>query len=79
MAVEADGTVCVATIVNGGISRINPDDGSIRHVATDDPMTTNICFGGDDLKTAYMTLSSTGSLVSTPWDTAGLALNFLNK
>ncbi len=79
MAVEADGTVCVATIVNGGISRINPDDGSIRHVATDDPMTTNICFGGDDLKTAYMTLSSTGRLVSTPWDTAGLALNFLNK
>lgn len=79
MAVEADGTVCVATIVNGGISRINPDTGAIAHVATDDPMTTNICFGGDDLKTAYITLSSTGRLVSTAWETAGLALNFLNK
>ena len=42
-------------------------------------MTTNICFGGDDLKTAYITLSSTGRLVSTAWETAGLALNFLNK
>jgi gluconolactonase len=79
MAVEADGTVCVATIVSGGISRINPDTGAIAHVATDDPMTTNICFGGDDLKTAYITLSSTGRLVSTAWETAGLALNFLNK
>ena len=79
MAVEADGTVCVATIVNGGISRINPTTGTLAHVATDDPMTTNICFGGTDLKTAYLTLSSTGRLVSTAWEAPGLALNFLNK
>jgi gluconolactonase len=78
MAVEADGTVCVATIVNGGISRIHPDTGHIRHVATDDKMTTNICFGGADLKTAYITLSSSGRLVATDWDSPGLALNFLN-
>ena len=32
MAVEADGTVCVATIMNGGISRIDPESGAIRHV-----------------------------------------------
>jgi gluconolactonase len=69
----------VATIVNGGISRINPTTGTLAHVATDDPMTTNICFGGADLKTAYLTLSSTGRLVSTAWEARGLALNFLNK
>lgn len=78
MAVEADGTVCVATITNGGISRINPIDGSIRHVPTGDPMTTNICFGGDDLKFAYITASATGKLLKTEWDTPGLPLNFLN-
>ena len=79
MAVEADGTVAVATIGNGGISRISPNDGSIAHVPTDDVLTTNICFGGADLKTAYITLSSTGRLVSCPWETAGTPLNFLNR
>ena len=79
MAVEADGTICVATIMNGGISRINPETGDIRHVATGDPMTTNICFGGDELKTACITASGTGKLLATEWDTPGLPLNFLNK
>jgi gluconolactonase len=79
MAVEADGTVCVATIMNGGISRIHPETGDIRHVPTGDPMTTNICFGGADLKTAYITASGTGRLLATDWDTPGLPLNFLNK
>jgi gluconolactonase len=79
MAVEADGTVCVATIMNGGISRIDPESGAIRHVPTGDPMTTNICFGGSDLKTAYITASGTGRLLATEWDTPGLPLNFLNK
>ena len=79
LAVEADGTVCVATIMNGGISRINPMDGSIRHVPTGDPMTTNICFGGDDLKTAYITASGTGRLLKIEWDAPGTPLNFLNR
>ena len=37
-------------------------------------MTTNICFGGDDLRTAYVTLSGTGRLVSIPWPRPGLRL-----
>jgi gluconolactonase len=44
-----------------------------------DIVTTNICFGGSDLTTAYVTLSSTGKLVSTRWDTPGLPLNYLNR
>ena len=79
MAVEADGTVCVATIMNGGISRIHPETGDIRHVPTGDPMTTNICFGGAELKTAYITASGTGRLLKTEWDTPGTPLNFLNR
>ena len=79
MAVEADGTVCVATIMNGGISRINPKTGDIRHVPTGDQMTTNICFGGADLTTAYITASGTGRLLKTEWDTPGTPLNFLNR
>ena len=41
-----------------------------------DPLTTNICFGGPDLRTAFVTLSGTGKLVSTQWPRAGLRLNF---
>jgi gluconolactonase len=37
-------------------------------------MPTNICFGGPDMRTAYVTLSLTGKLVSLPWDEPGLRL-----
>jgi gluconolactonase len=79
MAVDANGNVCVATIADGGITILKPAGGEPEHVPMPDTLTTNICFGGDGLKTAYITLSSTGKLVSTPWPTAGLPLNFLNK
>ncbi len=39
-------------------------------------MVTNVCFGGDDLRTAYVTCSATGKLVSTPWPRPGLKLAF---
>lgn len=78
LAVDAEGNVCVATIINGGITSISPDGKTVRHIPTEDGLTTNICFGGGDLKTAYICLSSTGQLVKTTWDTAGLPLNFLN-
>ena len=76
LAIDADGNVCVATIVNGGITVISPDGSKIEHVAMPDPLTTNICFGGDDLRTAYITLSATGKLVATDWKTPGLALAY---
>lgn len=41
-----------------------------------DVLATNICFGGEDLRTAYVTCSATGTLVSTPWPRPGLQLSF---
>lgn len=79
LAVDCDGNVCVATLINGGITVISPDGSQIDHIPMDDMFTTNICFGGEGLRTAYITLSSSGRLVSLPWGTAGLPLNFLNK
>ena len=76
LAVDGEGWVCVATIVNGGITAISPDGETIEHTAFPDPLVTNICFGGDDLRTAYVTLSGTGQLVSTKWSRPGLALAF---
>lgn len=77
LAVDGAGNICVATIVNGGITVISPDGTAVDHVATGDLLTTNICFGGDDMHTAFVTLSSTGRLVSMPWPHAGLRLAHL--
>ena len=57
LAVDGEGNVCVATILNGGITVISPSGEVLGHVATGDMVTTNICFGGPDLKTAYVTWS----------------------
>ena len=78
LAVDAEGNVCVATLITGGITIHTPDASSARLVPMPDVLTTNICFGGEGLKTAYITLSTTGRLVSCEWETAGLPLNFLN-
>ena len=78
LAVEASGNICVATLMTSGITVASPDGGTVEFVELDDPMTTNICFGGTDLKTAYITLSWEGRLVAMDWPRPGLALNFLN-
>ena len=79
LAVDADGRICVATIHNGGITVIPPDGSVAEHVPMPDPVTTNIAFGGAGLRTAYITLSMSGRLVSTEWARPGLPLNFLNR
>ena len=80
LAVDASGKVCVATIIDGGITVLDPrGEANPAHVPMPDVLTTNICFGGADLQTAFVTLSSTGRLVSLPWTEPGLALNYLNK
>ena len=74
LAVDSAGNVCVATLVNGGITVISPDGEVLEHVPTGDPFTTNICFGGPDLTTAFITASGTGRLLSMRWPRPGLAL-----
>jgi gluconolactonase len=74
LAVDGDGWVCVGTLVEAGITAISPDGSQIEKIPFDDPLVTNICFGGDDLGTAFITLSGTGQLVSVPWPRPGLRL-----
>jgi len=76
LAVDADGGVCVATLIDGGVTTLYPDGKEPKFTPMPDPLTTNICFGGDQLRTAFITLSSTGKLVCMDWQTAGMALNF---
>ncbi|HEY8515707.1 MAG TPA: SMP-30/gluconolactonase/LRE family protein [Candidatus Binatia bacterium] len=76
LAVDSAGNVCVATLANGGITVVPPSGEGVTHVPMPDPLTTNICFGGPDLKTAYITLSGTGRLVAMDWPRPGLKLAF---
>jgi gluconolactonase len=76
MATDGEGHVCVATLINGGITRISPDGERQEFYATEEVFTTNICFGGSDLRTAYVTLSGTGRLVMFEWPAAGFELPY---
>lgn len=76
LAVDGDGNVCVATIAPvGGVTVISPDGRSVRRVESGDVMTTNVCFGGPELRTSYITRSGLGDVAVVPWASAGLALH----
>src|SRR6202012_5690676 len=79
LAVEASGNVCLATLISGCVSVIAPDGKLVEQGPTGDRVTTNIAFGGPELKAAYITLSGKGELIAMDWPRGGLPLNFLNK
>jgi gluconolactonase len=54
---------------------ISPEGKVVRFVESGDVMTTNICFGGPDLRTAYITRSGVGDVAVTQWASPGLALH----
>jgi gluconolactonase len=76
LAVTASGKICIGTIWKGGITTVDPTTGTFEHVPFPDHHVTNIAFGGEDMRTAYITLSSTGNLIKARWPEPGLKLNF---
>lgn len=74
LAVDAAGNICVATLMSGCITVVSPAGEILRQVPTGDPITTNICFGGPDMRTAYITLSGTGRVIVLDWPEPGLRL-----
>ncbi len=83
LGVEASGNVCVASLVHAGISVVDPVSGRLVEFvpidADGDPGITNICWGGPDMRTAYITASSTGKLLKVEWPRPGLVLNFAGR
>jgi gluconolactonase len=76
LAVAASGNIVVATLVSGEITTVSPEGQILHTIRMPDLMPTNICFGGPDLRTAYITLSTTGRLATMPWHEPGLALPY---
>ena len=75
LAVDSAGNVVVAAI-SDGLCVVAPDGSDVSFIAMPDAITTNVCFGGDDLTTAFVTLSGSGRLVSIDWPRPGLALEY---
>jgi gluconolactonase len=81
LAVNAVGNVLVGTCIwHPGITEFDLAGRTVaHHVMPDefwDPFVTNICFGGEDLRTAYITSSGYGRLLAADCSTPGLALYF---
>jgi gluconolactonase len=76
LAVDSESHICVATLITGAISDIWPDGSRVDQYTLPDMMVTNVCFGGQDMRTAFATLSMGGTLVSFEWPRAGLCLNY---
>jgi gluconolactonase len=75
-ALEASGNICVGTLVTGGITVFSPEGEKLEYWEGPEPYCTNICFGGPDMRTAYITVSGHGLLIAADWPRAGMKLAF---
>jgi gluconolactonase len=73
LAVEADGRIAIGAIADG-IVVVTPDGQEVDVYPIPNDVTTNIAFGGSDMRTAVITLSRSGRLVRCTWDRPGLRL-----
>ncbi len=76
LAVDADGRICVASPGDSAILVFDPAGGAPETVATPDFLTNNICFGEPDMRSAWITLGSSGRLARMSWPAAGLRLAY---
>jgi gluconolactonase len=79
LAIDSEGHICLGSLPKGAIFRISPDGQRMTRYSMPDSFATNICFGGPDLRTAYVTLTTTGRLVAIDWPVPGLAPNFRDR
>ena len=76
LAIDSAGNICVCVIgAQAGVSVVTAA-GHVSHLTLpaefDDWGPTNLCFGGGDLRTAYVTLTGNGQLIACEWPVAGL-------
>jgi gluconolactonase len=67
--------------VPGGITVVSPDGKILDFIellvdGLPEPLPSNICFGGSDRKTAFITLAGTGRLVGCEMKIPGKPLHF---
>jgi gluconolactonase len=76
LGVDGEGYIVVATTGTGHLTVVAPDGSGFEQIAVGDAHVTNICWGGGDLRTAYVTLGGQGRIVSLDWPRPGLRPHF---
>lgn len=78
LALDSEGSICVATLGSGCISAVSAQGvlRAVYPVPHKDIMVTNVCFGGDERRTAFITSSGLGKLYACKWHCPGHELNF---
>ena len=79
MKVDAEGNLCLATLVDGAVRTIKPSGSELDRVSVPDMIPTNLAFGGPDLRDLWITRGTTGQLFRTRWPRAGLALHYQSR
>jgi gluconolactonase len=75
LAVTAAGNIVIGTNHTGGVTTITPE-GEVSFIDLPERMVTNVAFGGEDMRDAYLSWSTSGRLVRLRWPEPGLKLNF---
>lgn len=77
LAIEANGHVCVCTLIEAGVSIVDPAGDLVDWIDINaaGPAITNIAFGGEDMRDAYLTASATGCVYHMRWPRSGLRLH----
>lgn len=57
LAVEAKGNICIGSLTPGGITVVSPQGELVDWIGLPDAFVTNTCFGGADMRLAYVALS----------------------
>lgn len=76
LAITAAGNIVVAALYSSTITTVSPSGEILDSLPVPDAMPTNLCFGGADMRTAYITLSTTGRLAQVPWGEPGEPLPY---
>lgn len=75
MAFDSTGRLIVAGHGSGHAFVVTPEGGSVEQKLTfDDPEVSNVCFGGHENSTLYVTLARSGRVVAVQWDAPGAPL-----
>jgi gluconolactonase len=75
MAFDADGRLLIAGCGSGTIYVLAPDLTGVQDtLVCEEPALTNLCFGGEDFKTLFVTQAASGSVAAIRWPVPGMVL-----
>lgn len=77
-AIDSEGNIVLGTLGVGELVVVAPSGSIVRRIVMPDLNVTNVCFGGQDLRTAFVTvsISTSGKLVELEWPVPGHRINF---